>query len=144
MDTFSSNRVMTDKPTFWINFDEFSRNWSKSPSWMSFPGSANLRSGNFGSISNVCIKCKSDLAKLTYMYEHFAEICGNGTGMLWKRMFEGMWSRSVRDHPNKSIRCAQEGYRGWHRVLNWPQKENKKAWRRIYKSLLLLDYLGMF
>jgi len=49
----------------------------------------------------------SDLAKLTYMYEHFAEICGNGTGMLWKRMFE----------------------------------ENKKAWRRIYKSLLLLDYL---
>ena len=60
---------------------------------MSFPGSANLRSGNFGSIPNVCIKCKSDLAKLTYMYEHFAEICGNGTGMLWKRMFEGMWSR---------------------------------------------------
>lgn len=49
----------------------------------------------------------SELAKLTYMYEHFAEICGNGTGMLWKRMFE----------------------------------ENKKAWRRIYKSLLLLDYL---
>ena len=32
----------------------------------------------------------SDLAKLTFMYEHFAEICGNGTGMLWKRMFEGI------------------------------------------------------
>ena len=43
-------------------------------------------------IPTICIKRKSDLAKLTYMYEHFAEICGNGTGMLWKRMFEGMWS----------------------------------------------------
>ena len=53
-------------------------------------------------IEEKCIKCKSDLAKLTYMYEHFAEICGNGTGMLWKRMFEGMWSRL-------SISCAQEG-----------------------------------
>ena len=34
----------------------------------------------------------SDLAKLTFMYEHFAEICGNGTGMLWKRMFEGTFA----------------------------------------------------
>ena len=45
---------------------------------------------------------------------------------------------------DKSISCAQEGYWGWNRVKNWPLKENKKAWRRIYKSLLLLDYLGKF
>ena len=32
----------------------------------------------------------SELARLTFMYEHFAEICGAGTGMLWKRMFQGL------------------------------------------------------
>ena len=31
----------------------------------------------------------ADLARLTFMYEHFAEICGSGTGMLWKRMLQG-------------------------------------------------------
>jgi len=30
----------------------------------------------------------ADLARLTFMYEHFAEICGSGTGMLWKRMLQ--------------------------------------------------------
>ena len=62
----------------------------------------------------------ADLAKMTFQYEYFTEICGSGTGMLWKRMFQGF------------SRCF---------IVFWQILEGKKNWRRAYKSMLLLDYL---
>ena len=48
---------------------------------------------NFLKFQRVLGTQMADLAKMTFQYEYFTEICGSGTGMLWKRMFQG-FSRS--------------------------------------------------